>query len=261
MNSIATGSQIVEPILESILLEQVDAWLTNPIDSSRPHLINETIKWHARFMSLAWSFFFPVAIIAARFYKVLPRQNFPDEIDNQWWWITHRVFVTVGTIAVLIALSLVYFYSNGEVAASSLHRSAGWAALVLLVVQIATGLLRGTRGGPKMPSYSGDLRGDHYDMTTRRIIFERIHKSIGYVALACAWLATTAGLWTVNAPLWICLLVLGWWLLMCIFGVWLQLHKRAIDTYQAIWGTDSALKGNQMTSIGIGVHRVEPRND
>ncbi len=208
-------------------------------------------------MSLAWSFFFPVAIIAARYYKVMPRQNFPQEIDNQWWWIMHRVCVGLGTVAVLIGFSLIYYFSSGDVTANELHRYLGWSALVLLMVQIAGGLLRGTRGGPKMRHHQGALRGDHYDMTSRRIVFERVHKSVGYLAIAVAWTATVAGLWHVNAPIWIWLLTTGWWACMCIFAVYLQKQHRAIDTYQAIWGTNPELVGNKLPIIGIGIHRIK----
>jgi len=241
---------------EPLVVDQALMWISNPIDSRRPHEIDSVTKWHARLMSLAWSIIFPVSILIARFYKVMPQQKFPEQIDSQWWWITHRICAVLGTIVAILAFSLVYFLSGGEVSVNAAHRYAGWTALVLLSVQIASGLLRGTRGGPKMPSYTGELRGDHYDMTTRRILFERAHKSIGYIALASAWLATAAGLWSVNAPLWIWLLVSGWWILLCAIGVHLQMQHRAIDTYQAIWGTHPDLKGNQMTSIGIGVHKV-----
>lgn len=233
----------------------------DPIDDTRAHVIDATTRWHARLMSLAWSFFFPFAILAARFYKVTPQQRFPEELDNQWWWNTHRICVTVGSIAALLGLSLAYFLSSIVVGANSLHQYAGWVALALLCVQIFSGLLRGTSGGPKRANYTGDIRGDHFDMTLRRIVFERVHKSSGYVALACAWLATLAGLWSVNSPLWIWLLVSSWWMVLGIIGVRLQMQQRAIDTYQAIWGTHPALKGNQMTSIGVGVHRVEHRSD
>jgi len=235
--------------------------MLNPIDANRLHDIDMTIKWHARLMSLAWSFFFPVAILAARFYKVLPRQRFPDELDNQWWWNAHRICVALGTFAALMAALLVWFVSSGDISVNRLHRYAGWSALTLLGFQIASGFLRGTTGGPRRASYSGELRGDHFDMTRRRIVFEHLHKSIGYIALACAWIATIAGLWSVNAPVWIWILVVAWWMTMVIFGVWLQMHHRAIDTYQAIWGTDPKLTGNQMTSIGVGVRRVEHLND
>lgn len=252
---------IVPPFTSVSNADITTMFLLNPIDGSRPHSITETIRWHARFMSLGWSFFFPVAIVIARFYKVTPKQNFPEEIDNQWWWISHRVLVTLGVIAVAIAFYLVYFVSDGDVSVSALHKYTGWAALLMLVCQIGSGLLRGTRGGPPAPYHQGSLRGDHYDMTLRRIIFEYAHKSIGYVALGCAWIATVAGLWSVNAPVWIWILVVGWWLAIGALSLSLQKQHRAIDTYQAIWGTNPALKGNQIRSIGIGVHRVKHQDN
>lgn len=245
----------------STSVEHSLTWIFNPVDDSRPHVLSETIKWHARFMSLGWSFFFPVAILAARYYKVTPRQRFPEELDNQWWWNTHRICVALGSIAVVVAASLVWTMTSDDQTVNTIHQYAGWTALVLFGVQIASGLLRGTTGGPKRPSYSGGMRGDHYDMTVRRIVFERVHKSVGYVALFCAWFATLAGLWTVNAPIWIWLAVVSWWTVLIFFAVRLQLQQRAIDTYQAIWGTQPTLKGNQISSIGIGIRRVDHPTD
>jgi hypothetical protein len=133
--------------------------------------------------------------------------------------------------------------------------------LVLLVlVQVIGARLRGTHGGPVDP-FTRKRRprnlwpGDHFSMTSRRVIFEYVHKAAGYLLLALTVLALCTGLVTADAPRWM-LLALGlWWLVMAGIFVWLQRAGRCIDTYQAIWGPDPELPGNRRRPIGFGVVR------
>ena len=57
-------------------------WLLGPIDPSRAHEVGTLISWHARTMVLAWGILAPLAVMIARFFKVLPSQNWPGELDN-----------------------------------------------------------------------------------------------------------------------------------------------------------------------------------
>lgn len=58
------------------------------------------------------------------------------------------------------------------------------------------GAVRGTKGGPTNkradPALPETWRGEHYDMTLRRRIFEQLYKGIGYpaifLAVPVAWL-------------------------------------------------------------------------
>ena len=53
-------------------------------------------------------------------------------------------------------------------------------------------------------------------MTTRRIIFEGVHKSCGYLALLAAACAIIGGLRLANAVRGLWLLILLWWLLLLV---------------------------------------------
>jgi hypothetical protein len=46
-----------------------------------------------------------------------------------------------------------------------------------------------------------------------------------------------------------------WWLVLIAGFVWLQRQGRCIDTYQAIWGPDTAHPGNRIKPIGWGIKR------
>jgi hypothetical protein len=108
-------------------------------------------------------------------------------------------------------------------------------------VQFLAGWLRGTKGGPSEPQ----MRGDHYDMTTHRLIFEYVHKSVGYLALGLAAGTILTGLWTANAPYWMWLMLGLWWLVLLAAALVLQARGRYVGSYQAIWGPDPVHPGNR----------------
>ena len=114
------------------------------------------------------------------------------------------------------------------------------------------GLARGSKGGPT----SEQLRVDHYDMTPYRVWFERLHKSLGWLAVLGAIAVIVLGLVVADAPRWM-LVVLGLWWLALTVAAWLwQRQGRCVDTYQAIWGPDPTLPGNRRAPIGWGVARA-----
>lgn len=234
-------------------------WLLAPIDPSRAHDISTLIAWHSRAMVLAWGFMVPIGVLAARFYKILPGQDWPRELDSKPWWITHRVLhYAAGVLTLwgiyLVASGLTHFGSSGT------HGLFGWSVVVLVMAQILGGWLRGTKGGPTDLAPDGSLRGDHYDMTPRRLAFEYLHKTGGYLAILVACCAIISGLWRVNAPVWMPLTILGWWMFLMLAFVRLQRQNRAVDTYQAIWGPDHHHPGNARRPIGIGINRRGPRS-
>lgn len=40
-------------------------------------------------MVVAWGVLLPLGILIARFFKVTPRQRWPAELDNKFWWYSH----------------------------------------------------------------------------------------------------------------------------------------------------------------------------
>ena len=220
-------------------------WLLGPIDPARPHAVDATHAWHGRLMVLAWGVLIPIGVIAARFFKVLPRQRFPEEVDNRVWWRTHLIAQWSSLALMAAGLWLVW---NATLALPSitgtrwLHGWLGWAVLALGLLQGISGLLRGSQGGPNDPR--GRMRGDHYDMTPRRLLFERLHKTVGYGAMMLAMAAVLSGMWQANAPRWMWGVIPVWWALLIVLFVLFQRRGMVIDTYLAIWGPDPSHPGN-----------------
>lgn len=231
-------------------------WLLSPIDPERVHAVDFYIAWHARFMVLAWGVLFPLGVIIARFFKITVKQNWPEQLDNQFWWNWHLRLQYTAAVLMLLALALILipdssgFFNNN-------HTILGWLMIGLTVLQFVAGWLRGSKGGPTQPASDGSLAGDHYDMTLHRKVFEYFHKSMGYLLLGLAAGTMVSGLWYANAPVWMWLVLPGWWILLIAVFVYLQTKGYAVDTYQAIWGPDNVHPGNSLKPIGFGVRRLK----
>lgn len=203
--------------------------------------------FHAAMMLLAWGVLMPLGIVIARYFKVLPGQDFPRELDNQFWWNAHRILQYGGVLAATVALMPVLRAHRDGI--TNWHAAAGFAALGLGWLQVLGGLLRGSKGGPVAddgrPNPPAKIRGDHYDMTLRRRAFEAVHKAGGYAAALAGGIAIALGLEAVGAH------VLAWLAFaagLCALAGWvarLQNSGRWVDTYSAIWGPDKRHPGNR----------------
>lgn len=232
-------------------------WLLTPIDPTRLHEVSGAVAWHGRAMAAAWGVFVPLGVLAARYLKLWPGQKWPDELDHPGWWHVHRAFQYLAAALTLVGLALIL--SRGASAGvGDLHRLLGWSAAGLAALQVVGAWLRGSKGGPTAPAPDGSWRGDHYDMTPRRLLFERVHKYGGYAAALLGLAALAAGLWLANAPRWMWLAIGLWWTLLLAVFVLLQRRGLAFDTYQAHWGADPAHPGNRRKPVGFGVRRHPP---
>ncbi len=229
-------------------------WLLAPIDSTRAHDVGVLMSWHGRTMVAAWVFLIPVGVLLARFFKVLPGQDWPRRLDSKVWWIGHLGLQQVGALLTLVGLLLILLETRGGAGAVS-HWLPGYFVVLACLILIAAGWLRGSKGGPTDPAPDGSLSGDHYDMTTRRRVFEYVHKITGYLVLAVAAIAIFTGLWHANAARWMWLVIALWWIFLIALFVILQRRGLSLDTYQAIWGPDDAHPGNRLKPIGWGVKR------
>ena len=98
-------------------------------------------------------------------------------------------------------------------------------------------------------------------MTARRVVFECLHKSLGYLALMLTMAATLTGLLAANALMWMPLLLGLFWLGLALCFVLLQGRKYNVDTHQAVWGPDPHFPGNQRKPIGWGISRPDREGD
>ncbi len=232
-------------------------WLLAPIDPARVHVIPEALAWHARLMVAAWGILVPCGILVARFLKLWPGQAWPERLDHPGWWHLHRLFQYLAGLMTVAGLTLVLTL-DGRSAAGTTHRLIGWTLVGLAALQFAAAWLRGSKGGPTAPAPDGSWRGDHYDMTPRRIAFEYLHKFGGYAAAFVAMSAILTGLWQANGPRWMWIVLGLWWALCTISFVIMQRRGMAFDTYQAHWGSDTLHPGNRRRPVGFGIRRVPP---
>ncbi|BDR09306.1 cytochrome b561 domain-containing protein [Comamonas thiooxydans] len=244
-------------------MPELVAWLLTPISGTTEHLIQPVVAWHGRIMVLCWGVAIPLAVLIARFFKVTPRQQWPHQLDNKTWWTWHRALNYTAVAASLIAGLLVLNHDSYSGLARQMHEWMGWTIVVSGLLQVLVGNLRGTKGGPTDPRIDSDgqfidLHGDHYDMTPRRVHFERFHKGLGYMALLLAAGTMYLGLWTADAPRWMWIGIGLWWAGLACVGAKLQANGRCLDTYQAIWGPDDTHPGNNMPVIGWGIRRERP---
>ena len=230
-------------------------WLETPLSGAARADLPAWTYWHARLMVFAWAFVMPVGAFAARFFKVTPGQDWPRVLDRKGWWRTHFWLQNLGVAAMTLGLALALGQGPMAGGAALAHHLFGWTLVVLGWLQFASGWLRGDKGGPTAPR----LRGDHYDMTPRRVAFEYVHKSLGWVALALVIPTIALGLALADAPRWMALAPRPLdRRLIAAFTRW-QRAGRCVDTYQAIWGPDPAHPGNRRRPIGLGVGASEPR--
>lgn len=243
------------------MLHEFIQWLMLPISGIDVHNIAPEVSWHGRIMVLAWGVAVPAAVLVARYFKVTSRQDWPRELDNKFWWHTHRALNYLAACASVVAALLLWNRDGYEGVARTTHAWMGWCVVVFCLFQVLGGHLRGTKGGPTAPRCGVDgrvldLHGDHYDMTRRRIVFERVHKGMGYSVLLLAVCTLLLGLWTADAPRWMWATLGLWWLLLAFCALRLQLSAKCLDTYQAIWGPSESLPGAAIKPVGWGIHRV-----
>ena len=151
-----------------------------------------------------------------------------------------------------LGVGLAWNQGLGGSDAARWHAGCGWVLFVAAWAQVVGAWMRGSKGGPTEPQ----MRGDHYDMTPWRLMFERLHKSLGWLLLLASAAVIVLGLAVVDAPRWMPLVLCIWWLALTASFVILQKRGRCIDTYQAIWGPDAQHPGNQIAPIGWGVKRA-----
>jgi hypothetical protein len=223
--------------------------------------ISDALAWHGILMVFAWVVLMPAAFIVARFYKITPNQDWPRQLDNPFWFIHHRRLGYAIMLATVLALAFMVWGEGGTILWQSRHAVAGWIVFALGTFQIAGSLLRGTHGGPmdpftRKPRPPEQWPGDQFSFTQRRIVFEYSHKIIGYILVPLSVWAVADGLEVANAPPWVWL-VIGAWTIACV-GVFVRLQSKGkcVDTYQAIWGLDETLPGNQRKPIGWGIRRL-----
>ena len=234
-----------------MVLSEIVAWALTPLSGAGRHAPAGWVAWHGRLMVLGWSVMLPVGMFAARFFKIHRERDWPAVLDRKPWWRTHVWLQCAGIGVMSTGVAVAFVQAHGVSVAARAHHLLGWTVFGIGWLQVAGGVLRGSKGGPTAAA----MRGDHYDMTLRRRVFEIVHKSAGWVALPLVVAGTALGLVLADAPRWMAVVLALWWSGLAVIFVGLQRAGRCVDTYQAIWGPDAMHPGNGRSPIGVGVRR------
>ena len=259
-------------------------WLMSPISGSSHHFVMTGTAFHGRLMVLAWGILVPAGIVLSRFFKVTPGQDWPRVLNNPFWFNSHRAFEYGAGALMLAGVALVLLDNEGKAPWRSFHAAAGWCIVLLGWGQLLGSHLRGRMGGPSDPATRMPLRnwqwrdvramgepcepfpagavfperwkGDHFSMLRRRVVFEYVHKLLGYALLFFSMATLVSGLLAADALNWMWLTLCAWWICCALVFAYLQREGHSIDCYQAIWGVDGNLPGNRKKIvIGWGVRR------
>ena len=226
--------------LAAALLAPVLAWCLWSMGTVTP-----AMAAHGAMMLTAWGLLIPAGGVVARYFEVMPGQDFPRVHNVLTWWDWHRGLQYGGTALATAALGVILSETGGR--ADTWHGRFGLVVMASAWLQILSGWLRGSRGGPTDTTLQDPARwrGDHYDMTPRRIAFERWHKTVGWATLLLAAVTMLLGAGLVGAPGWLVAVIGGLQaaaVLALIDGV---LRGRWVDTYAALWGTETRHPGNR----------------
>ena len=199
-------------------------------------------NYHAILMVAVWFVLVPICILVIRFGKPRPTEtglHRKVSIRNiEWWWFSvHKYGLIVAVTFALAGAILAVTVSGGF--SGSLHSIFGIGTVVLGCLQIMGGWLRGKHGGKNYYSAKPDdpatWFGDHYNMTTRRRIFEAYHKTAGYFVFFFASGAVTTGVMQYPIP-WLPEFIIA--MVLVAFGIAIVLEYKGYryDGYRAAHG-------------------------
>lgn len=201
-------------------------------------------EYHAILMVGIWFVLVPLCIIMIRYGKPKPTPHgIREEIrlrNIAWWWFSvHKFGLYVAVGLSLAGLAVALTVSRGF--SGSVHATFGVLAIVLGCLQVISAWLRGTHGGKYYhkadPGDPSTWRGDHFDMTPRRRMFEAYHKTAGYFAGFFSVGAVASGLMQFPMPV-LTGVILTTALVILVLCIILERMGLRYDGYRAAFGND-----------------------
>lgn len=209
-------------------------------------LLGRTIEihwnYHAILMFFIWMFLVPMCITVMRFHKPPPSEKGIRRDVSIWhreWWFfsVHKFGLFFAMFLAVGSTGLALIVSGGF--SGSVHACFGMLTVVMGIGQIISSQFRGTRGGKYR--IGADLndpdtwRGDQYDHTKKRRLFEAYHKTAGYFTVFCAVGALGSGLMQFYMPVLTGLLFV---FLLAGLAAWItyEFKGRSYDGYRVAHG-------------------------
>ncbi|MDO5058261.1 MAG: hypothetical protein Q4E06_13205 [Lautropia sp.] len=230
-------------------------WLRQPLRAGHVDTLNQTDFWHGLLMALGGGVLVPVAVLAARYWKIVPGQDWPRVVNHRAWHWVHGLCGGGAVLCLLVGCYLAFHGMSLHQHLAHPHAWAGWTVVAMLVLLLVNIAARGSIGGPgrrqaRTLVHLHDVPGDHYDMTARRRVFEFLHSLLGYGLVVMVMLTIGSGFWFVNVPRGLAMLVAAWWLLLLGLAWRWERQGRAVDGYQARWGPGMGHPGNRIPVVG-----------
>ncbi len=199
-------------------------------------------NYHALLMVCIWVVLVPLCVTVVRYGKPRPtrfglRRKVSLRHPEWWWFNVHKFGLYAAVILALLGAGFALVVSGGF--SGTVHATFGMLTVLMGVLQVLSGILRGTHGGKYYYSAEPDdpatWHGDHYSRTVRRRIFEAYHKTSGYFTLFCALAAIGSGLMQYPMPILAVLVVM---LPFVFLAAWVLLEylERRYDGYRAVHG-------------------------
>lgn len=198
--------------------------------------------YHAVLMVAVWFVLVPTCILVIRFGKPKPTLTGIREkvsIKNAaWWWFSVHKYGLIVSIGLALAGAIVAVAVSGGFS-RSFHSMFGLTTVALGCLQIMGGWLRGKHGGKNyytaVPDDPETWFGDHYNMTTRRRIFEAYHKTAGYFVYFFAAGAVASGLMQYPVP-WLAEFIVAMVVIAFVLAIVLEYNGFRYDGYRAAHG-------------------------
>ncbi|MDO4637306.1 MAG: hypothetical protein Q4B13_07145 [Lautropia sp.] len=236
------------------------AWFREPLHAGLQDHLNLFDVWHGVLMAFAGVILVPVGVMAARYWKIVPGQDWPRVLNHRGWQYVHLLSGGVACLCLVLGVMLAFLGMSLSHHLMHFHGWSGWGVMALLLLMVLNILLRGSVGGPgrhqaRTLVHLHDIPGDHYDMTRRRRFFERVHRWLGYGWLVALMATVVGGYWYVNVPRGLMAVTVIWWAGLVLLAVRWERQGRAVDGYQARWGPSMAHPGNRIPLLGGGLRR------
>src|ERR1700754_3457843 len=110
----ATRPEPVDRRTKCLQLTKLLPGCLTPLSGSSVHTISDSFAWHGRLMVLSMGVLMPPVVIVARYFKVTPKQDWPRQLDNPFWFLMHRRWGHIIGVCVLLGLG---FAASGKTAA------------------------------------------------------------------------------------------------------------------------------------------------